>query len=1169
MTGTAQGRCRVAQRRLPLRHRAWPAIVGALLAIPLLLLVLPARAQTAAGDAPLLTAQADAIPDQYIVVLRQDRVAAAAVSIKVAGAKQLVGTRVLHQYGSVLRGFAAVLSPVGLAALRKDPDVAYIAQDRRMSIDVTQTNPPWGLDRIDQRALPLSNGYSYGNDGTGVHAYIIDTGIRASHGEFAGRIGTGRDLVDGDNDPDDCQGHGTHVAGTVGGSTYGVAKGVTLHGVRVLDCSGSGSTAGVIAGIEWVTNNHESPAVANMSLGGSAWQPLDDAVAASVAAGVTHVVAAGNSDTDACSSSPARASSAITVGATGSSDMRASFSNYGTCLDIFAPGVGVLSAYHTSDSATASLSGTSMASPHVAGVVAIYLQGAPGATPAQVTSALLNAATSGVVSDPQSGSPNRLLYTPLATPGTPTPTVTGTPPTATPTATPTRTPTRTPTPTAPLFDAIGGAKGIASASYGDTADTSAATIASDDPVASCHWRQGGGSVWYRFTTTGGAASIATAGSAYDTVLSLYRGAPGALTPIACNDDVAVSVGDLTSAVSASLSAGTYYIMVTNYWPTAGSELVLSASLGGVVGATATPTHTTEPTRTSAPTSTPTPLPTAVVTPAPAPPPMVSGIDPASGADGAITNVQIRGSGFLGAPTASLVDADGGRTALGAVSRVSATQLLAQVPAGMDSDVYSVEVCNPDDQCAILPQAFTIADGGPRLLAVAPSQGSTSAPVLVTLYGFDFQPGVSATVGATALTSVRRVSATLATGYLPAGVAAGTYDITVRNSASGPASTLPNAYTAYDPATDDLAAENDDLTTNPSTVRAGAMTLLQLNVWRRGTGTAALSVPVAFYRRTSSGSLLEIGRTTSASIAPGTLTPTLVSTSWDTSGLAGDVTIVAIIDPDLTLGELVTSNNTAQRTITVMPLAAGDQIAPMVDAVRLDDGASEVRDGTVTVALTARDNEGGSGLAGMFLIERVFDAGSLTWAVTQQTGWVPYRPTYSLTLAGDAGLHYIQVWVSDVAGNVSARPARAAVNVTPDAATLRGSQVHVFRQTLAVGERLSATVATASGDADLYVWDPEGKLAGSSVRTGTQTDAVSLTATLAGVYQIEVYGYAASAYRLTIDGSGIVAEVPPELGITKTVRSAPAVAPAAVPASTTGVPVAPQFTFTLYTPVLRR
>jgi hypothetical protein len=548
---------------------------------------------------------------------------------------------------------------------------------------------------------------------------------------------------------------------------------------------------------------------------------------------------------------------------------------------------------------------------------------------------------------------------------------------------------------------------------------------------------------------------------------------------------------------------------------------------------------------------------------------VTGIDPAGGDDGAITNVQIRGSGFRGAPTARQIDADGGRTALGSVSLVNATRLLAQVPAGMASGMYSVEVCNPDGQCAILPQAFTVTDGGPSLLAVAPAQGSTSAPVLVTLYGFDFQPGLLAAVGATALTSVRRVSATLATGYLPAGVAAGVYDVTVRNSASGPASTLASAYTSYDPATDDLAAENDDLTTDPSTVRAGAMTLLQLNVWRRGRGTTALSVPVVFYRRTANGALLEIGRATSAPIAPGALTPTLVSADWDTSGLAGDVTIVAIIDPDLTLGELVTSNNTAQRTITVMPLAAGDQIAPMIDAIRLGDGTSEVRDGTVTVAVTARDDDGGSGLAGMFLVERVFDAGSLTWAVTQQTGWGPYRPSYPLTLAGDAGLHYIQVWVSDVAGNVSARPARAAVNVTPDSATVRSGQVQLFRRTLAAGARLSVTLATASGDADLYVWNPDGSLAGSSVRTGTQTDAVSITAALAGVYQIEVVGYAASTYRLTIDGSGTVAALPPEPGITKVARSAPVVAPAAVPAGTSGVPAAPQFTFTLFAPVLRR
>jgi aqualysin 1 len=364
---------------------------------------------TGEPEAPLYGTEATgAIPGDYIVVLRDGmQTTAADASVQQA---QALGAVVKYQYSAAIKGYAATLSNEALAQVRKDPNVAFVEADSIVVASETQPNPPsWGLDRIDQRNLPLDASYTYNFAANDVHAYIIDTGIRATHQDFGGRIGPGQDFVDG-GAPDDCNGHGTHVAGTVGGSSYGVAKSVTFHGVRVLNCSGSGSTSGVIAGIDWVTQTHQSPAVANMSLGGSASSALDNAVRNSIASGVTYAVAAGNENQNACNVSPARTAEAITVGATGQNDARASFSNYGTCLDLFAPGVSITSAWNSSDTSTNTISGTSMATPHVTGVAALYLDENPSATPQQVRDAIVGRGTPGVVGNPGSGSPNVLLY---------------------------------------------------------------------------------------------------------------------------------------------------------------------------------------------------------------------------------------------------------------------------------------------------------------------------------------------------------------------------------------------------------------------------------------------------------------------------------------------------------------------------------------------------------------------------------------------------------------------------------------------------------------------------------------------------------------------------------------------------------------------------------------
>ncbi|HEV7588204.1 MAG TPA: S8 family peptidase, partial [Longimicrobium sp.] len=332
------------------------------------LLALAAACSTDQAN-PLATpaAPAAAKAGRYIVVMKSGTFAGPRHSISAAISRVADEQAVAPDfvYSTALQGFAASLTEQQLAALRADPRVAYVEADQPMYATTTQTGATWGLDRIDQRNLPLSTTYSYTADGTGVNAYIIDTGIRFSHSQFGGRAVSGFDAVDG-GAADDCNGHGTHVSGTVGGSTYGVAKNVHLVGVRVLDCAGSGTTAGVIAGVDWVTANHVSPAVANMSLGGGASTTLDNAVAASIASGVSYSVAAGNGNifgiaVNACNSSPSRVATAITVGATDAADKKASWSNYGTCLDLFAPGVNITSSWYSNDTATNTISGTSMA----------------------------------------------------------------------------------------------------------------------------------------------------------------------------------------------------------------------------------------------------------------------------------------------------------------------------------------------------------------------------------------------------------------------------------------------------------------------------------------------------------------------------------------------------------------------------------------------------------------------------------------------------------------------------------------------------------------------------------------------------------------------------------------------------------------------------------------
>jgi subtilisin family serine protease/PKD repeat protein len=349
-----------------------------------------------------------AIPNEYLVVLN-DR--AADVRRITEEHARVHGVQVGRSFQHALRGYVLRGSEAVARRVAEDPRVKYVEENGVVHAIATQTGATWGIDRLDQRALPLDQSYTYNTAGGGVNAYIIDTGIRVTHADFGGRAFPGFTAINDGQGSNDCNGHGTHVAGTVGGSTWGVAKAVTLHAVRVLDCGGSGTYEGVIAGIDWVTANAELPAVANMSLGGGVSQAVNDAVTASIGAGVVYAVAAGNETTDACTRSPASTPAALTVGSTDITDARSSFSNFGTCVDIFAPGSSITSSWNTSDTATNTISGTSMATPHVCGGAALYLSSNPTASPAQVEAALEANATPDVVTSPGTGSPNLLLYT--------------------------------------------------------------------------------------------------------------------------------------------------------------------------------------------------------------------------------------------------------------------------------------------------------------------------------------------------------------------------------------------------------------------------------------------------------------------------------------------------------------------------------------------------------------------------------------------------------------------------------------------------------------------------------------------------------------------------------------------------------------------------------------
>lgn len=547
---------------------------------------------------PNSTIRVAATPGRYIVQLRSGASAFAAASA--------VGATNVRAYANAITGFAADLTAEAYDALSADPNVISIEPDVMVQTSDTQLSPvSWGLDRIDQRDLPLDNAYTYPNRAQGVRAYVIDTGVRASHVQFGGRVAAGYDGVLDGNGTNDCNGHGTHVAGTIAGVTAGVAKAATVVPVRVLGCNGSGWMSAVIAGIDWVIADHEvgQPAVANLSLGGTKSRIMNSAVARGVADGVTFVVAAGNSNADACNASPASEATALTVGASGSADLRASFSNWGPCLDVFAPGVAITSASQTGDTIMRTLSGTSMAAPHVAGAAALILGNEPSLSPAQVAARIVEGSTTNALGSVGLGSPNKLLFTGSAS--APSPTTTVAPPTTAPptttaptttapttssptttapttTAPPTTLPATTTTLPRPANDNFAGAATLTGASGLVEGSNVYATRELNEPNHGA--ASGAASLWYSWTAPSDGALVVSTGSSggaaytstFDTLLGVYTGpAIGRLAVQAVNDDFALTSGQLWSRVSIEVTAGTTYNIAVDGWGGARGQVKLS------------------------------------------------------------------------------------------------------------------------------------------------------------------------------------------------------------------------------------------------------------------------------------------------------------------------------------------------------------------------------------------------------------------------------------------------------------------------------------------------------------------------------------------------------------------------------------------------------------------
>lgn len=531
--------------------------------------------------------------------------------------------------------------------------------------------------------------------------------------------------------------------------------------------------------------------------------------------------------------------------------------------------------------------------------------------------------------------------------------------------------------------------------------------------------------------------------------------------------------------------------------------------------------------------------------------MVSSIEPTSGVDNVAQYVTIYGLNFIATPNVFL-----GTAALTNVSWVSGSELLALVPAGSPVGQHTLQVCNPNGGCGSLENAYEVIDTGAVLQRIIPSQGFNDIPNDVAIFGYNLKVGAKISIGDIPLESVQLINSTQIQGVVPTGMAAGTYSVTIQNFGSAISYTLPVAYSVLMPAGDDFFANLDDLWTSPPTIRQGDMVLLGLNVHRQG-GKITRQVEVAFYQEQPDGSWQELQRVLTSPIAPGSDRVEAVFLEWNTVGITDTAVIKAVIDLDNEVFENVEGNNAVQREIAVLP-PAGDEDPPTITTLLANGGQPETIAPEISISILASD-VGGSNVTSMYVVEREFNSSARQWVAVQNTGWIDFRSPYTLTLTSRGGVRYIQAWVGDGAGNISETTVKTRIDYNPESDTVQAGQVRVYRRAITAGQSVVVNVETLSGDADLYVWQPDGNRSWVSNNEGMAPDEVTFVAPQTGDYQIEVYGYQTSQFRLSISASTkrtVVRNYVEHLSPTKAQRSQPIVAPANAPEGNTAIPVAP-------------